>query len=98
MAQTFGIEAAEPPRPPADPPAARWLVLIDSASAGRRVARVLLASYETVAEFDAGAPEVLLMAQGLAARPGALAPEWDLALAGHSEAERAAAEVYALDA
>lgn len=96
MAQTYGIEAAKPAAP-AEAPPARWVVLIDSASAGRRLARVFLASRESVAEFDASAPEVLLMTEGLAALPGARGPEWDAALAGHSDDERAAAEVYTLE-
>lgn len=96
MAQTYGIEAAKPAHP-ADAPPARFVVLIESASAGRRLAHVLLASREAVAEFDASAPEVLLMTQGLAAQRGAGGPEWDRALAGHARDERAAAEVYTLD-
>jgi hypothetical protein len=34
-------------------PAARYLVLIDSAADGRRLARLFLSSFEQVAEFDA---------------------------------------------
>lgn len=98
MAQTYGIESPRPHAHEADAPAARYVVLIESASAGRRLAHVLLASREEVAEFDASAPEVLLMVQGLAGTVGATAAEWDAALAGHSAEERAAAEVYALDA
>lgn len=96
MAQTYGIKAPRPGKASEAPPA-RWVVLIDSASAGRRLARVFLASREMVAEFDASAPEVLLMTEGLAAHPGARGPEWDTALAGHGDDERAAAEVYTLD-
>lgn len=100
MAQTYGIEAPRPHRRrPGDeePPPARYVVLVESASEGRRVAHVLLADRAPVAEFDASAPEVLLMVEGLAAENGATGPEWDRALGGHSAAERAAAEVYALD-
>lgn len=97
MGQTYGIEASTPAPGEPGPPAARWVVLIDSASSGRRLAHVLLQDRVPVAEFDASAPEVLLMTEGLAAEPGAEGAEWDAALAGHSAEERAAAEVYTLD-
>lgn len=103
MSQTFGIEAPHDHHRPGagaavDPPPARFLVLIDSASDARRLAYVLLASREPVAEFDASAPEVQLMTRGLAPETGATEPHWDAALGGHSLTEREAAEVYALDA
>ena len=101
MSQTYGLEAPEKKdgaRAADDAPPARFLILIESASAGRRLARVLLSSREPVAEFDASAPEVQLMTRGLAPERGATAAQWDSALAGHSEEERQAAEVYSLDA
>lgn len=97
MSTTCGIEAARAARSAeSEAPAARWIVLLDSASAGRRVARVLLASHAVVAEFDASAPEVLMMTEGLAPSVGAEGAEWDAACAGASPEERARAEVYAL--
>jgi hypothetical protein len=73
----------------------RYVVLIDAG--GSMVARLFLASRELVAEFDAGAEEVVQMTQGLQATHEAATAEWDRALAGHSASERAAAEVYTLD-
>ena len=70
-------------------------VLIDGAD-GRRVARLYLASRELVAEFDAAAPEVRLMTDGVASRRVCGRREWDAALAGHSREQRAAAEVFTL--
>lgn len=99
MAQTFGIEASSAGAHPAaeHAPPARYLVLIDSASAGGRLARLFLASYEPVAEFDAAAPEVLALADGLLAHQGAQHPRWDRALAGHTAGERAQAQVFTFD-
>lgn len=95
MSQNYGIQ------PPAahvggeHRPAARYLVLIDAG--GVTVARLVLPTYEAVAEFDAGAEEVAVMTRGLQPVRGATGPEWDRALEGHGAAERAAAEVYTLD-
>ena len=74
---------------------ARYLVVIDSA--GSTIARLFLESRELVGEFDAGTEEVALMTKGLVPSVGALGTEWDLALEGHSGAERRNAEVYTLD-
>ena len=94
MNQGFGIEApGQHSRTPLRKPA-RYLVVIDSA--GSTVARLFIDTRELVAEFDAGAEEVANMTQGLASARSAQLPEWDQALAGHSAAERAAAEVYTL--
>ena len=95
MNHGFGIESpgdhsALPLRKPA-----RYLVVIDSA--GTIVARLFIDTRELVAEFDAGAEEVALMTQGLTPRKGAQGAEWDRALEGHSDQERAAADVYTLD-
>lgn len=98
MAQVFGIEAQAAPSASAEPqPPVRYVVLIDSAAAGGRVARLLLETYEQVAEFAAAAPEVQLMVRDLAARRGAAAAQWDVALGGHSRSEREGAEIYTLD-
>jgi hypothetical protein len=95
MNQGFGIEppSAHHHSPLQQP--VRYVVIIDSG--GSMVARLFLATRELVAEFDAGAEEVMQMTQGLVAAHDAAAAEWDRALAGHSAVERAAAEVYTLD-
>jgi hypothetical protein len=74
---------------------ARYMVVIESA--GAMVARLFLETRELVAEFDASSEEVAVMTQGLAPRKGAQGSEWDRALEGHSDRERAAADVYTLD-
>jgi len=95
MDQSFGIAKPgehsheEHTRP------ARYLVLIGSA--GSAVARLFLDDRVPVAEFDASADEVGMMTKGLVPERTARLPEWDRALAGHTAAERAAAEVYTLD-
>ncbi len=73
----------------------RYLVLIDAG--GSALVRLCLASFEAVAEFDAGTEEACQMMAGQACQQGAEGPEWDRALAGHSAAERRAASVYTLD-
>ena len=74
---------------------ARYLVTLDSG--GYRVARLFLETREQVGEFDAAVEEVGAMVKNLVPQSGALGPEWDLALLGHSNVERAGAEVYTLD-
>lgn len=74
---------------------ARYLVVIDAS--GGMVARLFDAQRAQVAEFDASSEEVAVMTTGLQPTRGALGPEWARALAGHSEPERAQAEVYTLD-
>ena len=97
MSQTYGIEAPRPHSSDDEQPPVRYVVLIHSASTEQRLARLFLQDRRQVAELDAGAPEVMMMTDGLAASRSAGADEWDLALAGHSAAERAEAEVYTLD-
>jgi hypothetical protein len=95
MAQVFGNEI---PGPHSDNPmrkAARYLVVIESG--GYVMARLFIETREQVAEFDASTEEVTLMTQGLVPVAGAVGPEWDQALAGHSASERSAARVYTLD-
>ena len=95
MSQSYGIEApGEHHHMPLRKPA-RYLVIIDSG--GSTLARLFGDTRERVAEFDAGTEEVALMTQGLQPSLGALGPEWDPGLEGHSAAERGAAEVYTLD-
>lgn len=99
MSQQYGIQVPGAGRSahdaPEQPPA-RYLVLIDNAATGARIARLFLATREEVAEFDAAAPEVLSMTEGLSATHSAVQHAWDEALAGHSPLERAAADVYEL--
>lgn len=95
MNNGYGISAAAPATQPAEQAPARYLVCIDAGNS--RVARLFLASREPVAEFDAGAAEVVQMSSVLLAEHTAHLPEWNQALAGHSEAERRSAEVYTLE-
>jgi hypothetical protein len=95
MDHGYGIESpgahhATPRRKPV-----RYVVVIDAA--GSAVARLFLESREPVAEVDASTEEISDMTQGLVPERGAQRPEWDEALAGHTAAERAAADVYTLD-
>ena len=94
MSQTFGMEA---PRKHSHSPLqapARYLVIIDSG--GYMVARLFLENREQVAEFDAAAEEVAAMTLNLTPESSPLGHEWDVALRGHSDAERAGAKVYRL--
>ncbi len=95
MSQSFGSESPRAHSQTSHRKPARFLVVIDSD--GSAVARLYLETRELVAEFDAGAEEATRMATGLAPSRGANGPEWDRALAGHSAAERSAAEIYTLD-
>lgn len=97
MSQTYGIEASHPEHVSEHQPSARYMVLIDSASVGGRVARLFLDTLQEVAEFDASAPEVLSIIDGLVAARDGGSPRWDQALAGHSDSERAGAEIYTFD-
>lgn len=82
---------------PAEPKVApaRYLVLIEQD--GAILARLFDDRLRPVEEFDAGSEEVAVMTAGLRAQAGALDPQWDRALAGHGERERAEARVYVLD-
>lgn len=97
MSQTFGSEKPRAHSHAEEQPPVRFVVLIDSANSGGRLARLFLSSREPVAEFEAAAPEVLTMTRDLAATQDALQSEWDGALAGHSEEERRGAEIYSLE-
>lgn len=94
MGQGFGMEAPSKHHQTAPRRAARYLVLIDSG--GYALARLFADTREQLAEFDASTEETASMISGLSAVKGANGSEWDRALAGHSAAERAAAEVYEL--
>lgn len=95
MSSTYGIERPGPHAGGTHRAPARFLVIIESG--GSVVARLFLAGREPAGEFDAGTEEVAQMTRGLEPAHGATAAEWDQALAGHSAAERAAAQVYSLD-
>jgi hypothetical protein len=95
MSQGFGMEAPSKHQHQSTlRRAARYLVLIDSG--GYALARLFSETREPLAEFDASTEETASMVSGLSAQRSAGGAEWDRALAGHSTAERAAAEVYAL--
>jgi hypothetical protein len=94
MGQGFGMESPSRHKQGALRQPARYLVVIDSG--GYAVARLFLETREQIAEFDASTEETSSMTSGLTPTRGAQGPEWDRALAGHSAAERAAAEVYEL--
>jgi hypothetical protein len=95
MGQGFGMESHGAHRNGTHRPPARYLVIIDAG--GEQVARLFDAQRTQVAEFDAGTEEVAVMAKGLAPQTGADAADWDQALASHSAAERALADIYLLD-
>ena len=94
MSQGFGMESPSKHKQTLLRKPARYLVVIDSG--GYVVARLFLETREQIAEFDASTEETASMISGLTPITGAQGVEWDRALAGHSEAERAAAEVYQL--
>lgn len=95
MSQGFGSEAPRAHTHTQHQKPARYLVVIESE--GSAIARLFLDTREQVAEFDAGAEEAARMTLGLVPTTGAGGPEWDRALAGHSAADRSAAQVYTLD-
>lgn len=95
MSQVFGSEAPRKHQQTTHQGPTRSLVVIDAG--GTTVARLFLADRSQVAEFDAGAEEVASMIRGRVPVSGATGPEWDLALQGHSRAERAGAAVYVFD-
>jgi len=94
MSQTYGIEAHghQDPTPHRKP--VRYVVVIDAG--GSMVAMLLLETRERVAEIDAGAEEVNSMIAGIQPQIGALGPEWNAALGGHSLRDRGDARVYTL--
>lgn len=95
MSQDFGSETPRAHAQTAHRRPARYLVIISAG--GPMLARLFQATREQVADFDAGSEEAAQMIAGLTPTRGADGIEWDLALQGHSLAERRAAEVYLLD-
>jgi hypothetical protein len=94
MSQNFGIAMPAAHGATLHRLPVRYLVVIDAG--GAMVARLFLDTRELANEFDAAATEVSNMTAGLTPRLGALGPEWDSALEGFSEEQRATAEVYTL--
>ena len=94
MSQDFGREAPRAHTHTVHQPPARYLVVIESG--GSVVARLFLDTREQVGEFDAGSEETAQMIAGGKASKGADGPQWDRALAGHSDIERRDADVYTL--
>ena len=92
---SFGIEARGKHPSTSHRKPARYLLLIDTG--GTTVAQLFTEAREFAGEFDAGSEEVAVMTQRLKPANGAGAPEWDHALKGHGDAERAAATLYTLD-
>jgi hypothetical protein len=72
----------------------KFLILIDTE--GARVARLFDATRRHVMDMDASTEDVLVTIQGVLPSATGTAPEWDAALAGHSAAERAQAQVFTL--
>ena len=73
----------------------KFLIVIDSG--GSMVARLFDADRVHVMDMDASTEDVVATIDGAVPTDSGTAPEWDLALAGHSAAERAAAQVYTLE-
>ncbi|HEY8905127.1 MAG TPA: hypothetical protein VIM63_03720 [Rhodoferax sp.] len=94
MSQTYGMESPQEHIKVAHRMPVRYVLVIDGADS--KVARLFLASREMVAEMDASVEEVNSMIAGMTPVVGAMGSEWDAALAGHREDERAAAEIYTL--
>jgi hypothetical protein len=94
MSQNFGIAVPAEHQHTQHRLPVRYLVVIDAG--GAMVARLFLASRELVNEFDAAVTEVSNMTAGLTPGLGALGAEWDSALEGYSDVQRASAEVYTL--
>ena len=72
----------------------KFLIMVDAG--GAMVARLFDANRAHVIDMDASTEEVVDTIEGIAPVHGATDPVWDLALAGHTAAERAQAQVYTL--
>jgi len=94
MSQTYGIEAHEHQDPTPHRKPVRYVVVIDAG--GSKAAMLFLETRELVAQIDAGAEEVNSMIAGIQPQIGALGPEWNAALQGHSVRDRVDARIYAL--
>lgn len=94
MSQNFGIAMPAAHGTMSQRLPVRYLVIIDAG--GAMVARLFLDTRELVNEFDAAVTEVSNMTAGLTPDIGASGVEWDGALQGYSDMQRASAEVYTL--
>lgn len=94
MSQTYGMESPKDHTKVLHRMPVWYLVVIESA--GLKIARLFLATYEMVAEMDAAVEEVSSMIAGLTPVTGALGTQWDGPLAALSPDERASAAVYTL--
>lgn len=72
----------------------KFLIVIDAG--GSMVARLFDADRVQVVDMDASTEEVGATTGGLVPARSAHEPAWDQALAGHTAAERAQAQVYTL--
>jgi hypothetical protein len=72
----------------------KYLIVIESG--GPMVARLFDGNRFHIMDMDASSEDVAATTEGVTPTHTAAAPAWDRALAGHSAAERAAAQVYAL--
>ncbi|MES2952887.1 MAG: hypothetical protein V4858_30520 [Pseudomonadota bacterium] len=72
----------------------RFLIVIDSG--GSMVARLFNADRGHVMDMDASTEDVVATIERAVSTNSATAPEWDVALAGHSAMEREQAQVYTL--
>lgn len=95
MSQTYGMETPGHHRSHPEREPVRYVIVIDAGDS--TIARLLLATRQQVAEFDAGAPEIMQMIVGLRPAKTANSADWDHALTSHSALERSAADVYTLD-
>lgn len=94
MSQTFGMESPRAHPQSLHRKPVRYLIVIESD--GSMIARLFLETREMVSEVDAAVEQVDSMTAGLIPVVGAIGPEWDAALTGHNDAERAAAKVCTL--
>jgi len=94
MSQDYGIAMPSQHPEVAHRAPVRYLLLLEGG--GGMVARMFLENHAQVQECDAAATEVANMTAGIAPTLGALGPEWDQALRGHSLQERASASVFTL--
>lgn len=72
----------------------KFLIMIDAG--GSMVARMFDANRVHIIDMDAATEEVVEAIEGIVPTHTGMEPEWELALAGHNAAERAAAQVYIL--
>ncbi len=72
----------------------KYVILIEAG--GPMVARLFDANRVHITDLDAASQDVVLMTEGLASEHAGNQAEWALALSGHNDGERAAAQLYTL--